>query len=119
MGCPFRAGLSPLSCFYLSVLRYHGDVKNFKINRDAGGQYSVSSKKFNSLDELLYAYSKNPFRSKKGGTEIYLLYPIPVDKTLEQRHMMMHNEGVNSKLCSRLVSLGMGWGRGKACKHSS
>ena len=78
--------------------RYRGDIKNFKINRDANGQYSVSSKKFPCLESLLEAYSKNPFRSKKGGTEIFLKYPIPVDKDLERRHMQMQNEEGNSKL---------------------
>lgn len=72
-------------------------MKNFKINCDQNGKYSVSSKKFDSLDQLLDAYSKNPFRSRKGGTEIYLKYPIPVDRELEQRHIQLHNAELSSK----------------------
>ena len=68
-----------------------GKVLNFKINANGDNEFYISPKrKFPSAQALLHAYKTTPIRSKKSGpAKILLLYPIPVDPAMEERHKKM------------------------------
>lgn len=72
---------------------------NFKISSANNTEFFISPKrKFPSVPALLEAYHTSPIRSKKSGpSKILLLYPIPVDPALEQKHkQLLEDKGQES-----------------------
>ena len=61
---------------------------NFKIVDNGGREFYITPRrKFPSVQALLEAYKTTPIKSKKSASsKIFLLFPIPVDKAMEQRH---------------------------------
>jgi hypothetical protein len=64
---------------------------NFQMNNDGGSKFFISPRyKYPTVQALLIAYGSMPIRSKKAGNaKIFLLYPIPVDPVMEERHKAM------------------------------
>lgn len=68
-----------------------GKVMNFKIINSEDSEFYISARRrFPTAQALLSAYKTSPIRSKKGGpAKIFLLYPIPVDPVMEEKHKKM------------------------------
>ena len=71
---------------YTHTLSSHGGrILNFKINGDGTQFYIAPKKRYNSVHALLDAYKTTPIKSKKYEKQkIFLLRPIPVDKSKEE-----------------------------------
>ena len=69
---------------------------HFRIINDGNKElYLFPRLKFPTIQALLSVYRNSPIRSNMGGpSEIYLLYPIPVDPVMEEKHKkMMEDKG--------------------------
>ncbi len=71
---------------------------NFKISKDNNEYFISARRRFASVLTLLNSYKSAPIRSKKTGSDkIFLLYPIPVDPVLEEKHkQLLEDKGQGS-----------------------
>ena len=75
---------------YYALFSHAGNIMNFKINFEGEEYYISSRRRFKTMKELLDFYKNSHIRSKKCGSDkIFLLYPIPVDRVLEQQHKQL------------------------------
>ena len=77
----------------LFLCSHSGKVLNFKINCEGGDYFIAPKRRFRSARALLESYRSVPIKSKKAANEkIFLLHPITVDPTLEQKHKKLLEE---------------------------
>ena len=63
---------------------------NFKIVDNGGCEYYITPRrKFPSMHALLEAYKTTPIKSKLKNSQIFLLHPIPVDTSVQQKHKQL------------------------------